>query len=204
VLAGIALPFAFDEWKWQAALGLVLAAWIILTTVSGLLARRRAAGGLPLAAYGMGCAHLGLAIGIIGMGLVAAYQSEKTVAMKPGDQASLGRYEFVFRGAEEVPASNYSAMRGTVELSQQGKAMTTLLPEKRIYRSSQMTMTEAAIRYGFVGDVYVAMGEPLPGGGWSMQLYLKPFVGWLWGGALVMALGGLLAALGTRRRGDES
>ena len=201
LLIGTMLPFAFPEWKWQAALGLTLAAWIILATISGLIARRRAAGALPLAAFGMGCAHVGLAIGIIGMGLVSAYQSEKTVAMQPGDSASLGRYEFVFRGAEEVPAANYSAMRGVVLLKQEGKLVTTLAPEKRIYRSSKMTMTEAAIRYGFVGDVYVAMGEPLAGGAWSMQMYLKPFVGWLWGGAILMALGGLLAALGARNKG---
>ncbi len=200
VVAGLALPFAFGEWQWQAALGLTLAAWMILATISGLVVRSRAAV-LPLGAWGMGCAHVGLAIGIIGMGLVSAYQSEKTVAMQAGDSARLGQYEFVFRGAEEAPASNYSAMRGTVELLEQGRAIGTLLPEKRIYRSSQMKMTEAAIRYGFSGDVYVAMGEPLPGGAWSMQLYLKPFVGWLWGGALLMALGGLLAALGARNKG---
>lgn len=201
VLAGGALPFMFEVWRWQAALGLALAAWMILTTISGLVARRRAAGKLPLSAWGMGCAHVGLAIGIIGMGLVSAYQSEKTVAMHPGDSASLGRYEFVFRGAEEVPASNYSAMRGVVLLKEDGRLVTTLTPEKRIYRSSQMTMTEAAIRYGFAGDVYVAMGEPLEAGAWSMQLYLKPFVSWLWGGALMMALGGLLAAMNTRNKG---
>jgi cytochrome c-type biogenesis protein CcmF len=145
-----------------------------------------------------------LAIGIVGIGLVSAYQSEKTVAMQPGDSASLGRYEFVFRGAEEVPASNYSAMRGTVDLKRQDQAVATLVPEKRIYRSSQMAMSEAAIRYGFVGDVYVAMGEPLPGGAWSVQFYLKPFVGWLWGGALLMALGGLLAAMGCRNKGARA
>lgn len=201
VLAGLALPFAFAEWKWQAALGLTLAAWIIFATVSGLVARRRSAGSLPLSAWGMGCAHVGLAVGIIGMGLVSGYESEKTVAMQPGDSAGLGRYEFIFRGAEEVPGPNFSAMRGTVELMKEGRAVATLLPEKRIYAKSKMTMTEAAIRYGFAGDVYVAMGEPLPGGTWSMQLYLKPFVGWLWGGALLMALGGLLAAAGVRNKG---
>jgi cytochrome c-type biogenesis protein CcmF len=199
VLVGIVLPFAFGDWHWPAALGATLAAWMMLSTISGLLARHRAAGGLPISAWGMGCAHIGLAVGIVGMGLVSAYQSEKTVAMQPGDSASLGRYEFVFRGAEEVPAANYSAMRGTLELKTQGKELATLIPEKRIYRSSKMTMTEAAIRYGFTGDVYVAMGEPLPAGGWSVQLYQKPFVGWLWGGALLMALGGLLAALGCRK-----
>ncbi|MEW6513149.1 MAG: heme lyase CcmF/NrfE family subunit [Pseudomonadota bacterium] len=201
VLIGSVLPFAVAEWKWQAALGLVLAAWMILSTLSGLIARRRATGTLPLAAYGMGCAHVGLAVGVIGMGLVSAYQSEKTVAMQVDDSTRLGRYEFVFRGAEEVPAANYSAMRGVVLLKQEGKLVTTLAPEKRIYRSSQMTMTESAIRYGFFGDVYVAMGEPLEEGSWSMQFYLKPFVGWLWGGALLMALGGLLAALSGRNKG---
>ncbi len=204
VLLGMALPFAFDAWKWQAALGLVLAAWMMLSTVSGLVVRRRATGGLPLSAYGMGCAHVGLAIGIIGMGLVSAYQSEKTVAMNPGDNTRLGHYEFAFRGAEEVPASNYSAMRGTIELKRDGQRVATLRPEKRIYRSSQMKMTEAAIRYGFVGDVYVALGEPLPNGAWSVQFYLKPFVGWLWGGALLMACGGLLSAVGARRRGGDA
>jgi cytochrome c-type biogenesis protein CcmF len=201
LLLGGVLPFAFEAWRWQAALGLALAAWMILTTMTGLLARRRSSGGLPLAAWGMGCAHIGLAVGVIGMGLVSAYQSEKTVAMQPGESASLGRYEFVFQGAQEVPASNYSAMRGVVLLREEGKLVATLAPEKRIYRSSQMKMTEAAIRYGFVGDVYVAMGEPLEAGAWGVQLYLKPFVGWLWGGALLMALGGLLAALGSRNKG---
>jgi cytochrome c-type biogenesis protein CcmF len=201
VLFGLALPFAFEAWRWQAALGSTLAAWMMLSTVSGLHARHRAAGGLPLGAWGMGCAHIGLAVGIVGMGLVSAYQSEKTVAMQPGDSASLGRYDFIFRGAEELPASNYSAMRGTLELKAQGQELATLQPEKRIYRSSKMTMTEAAIRYGFAGDVYVAMGEPLAAGGWSVQLYLRPYVGWLWGGALLMALGGFLAALGSRRKG---
>lgn len=201
VLIGLVLPFVFAEWKWQAALGLTLAAWIILATLWGLGARWRAAGCPPLAAWGMGCAHAGLAVGIIGMGLVSAYQSEKTVAMLPGDSTRLGPYEFVFRGAEEIPGPNYSAMRATVELKQNDQTAAKLLPEKRIYAKSKMTMTEAAIRYGFAGDVYVAMGEPLPGGKWSMQLYLKPFVGWLWTGALLMALGGLLAAAGGRNKG---
>jgi len=201
VLLGIALPFAFGDWRWQAALGLGLAAWIMLATISGLVARRRAAGALPLSAYGMGCAHVGLAIGVIAMGLVSAYQSERIVAMQPGDSASLGRYEFNFRGVEEVPGANYSAMRGTVLVKREGSLVTTLMPERRIYLISREMMTEAAIRYGFFGDIYVSMGDPLPGGAWSVQLYLKPFVSWLWGGAFFMVLGGLLAALGARNKG---
>jgi cytochrome c-type biogenesis protein CcmF len=198
------LPFAAGAWHWQAALGLTLAGWISLSTVGGLIQRYRTMAGLPLSAYGMGCAHMGLAIGIMGMGLVSAYQSEKTLAMKLGDSTTLGAYEFVFKGAQEVPEANYSAMRGTLVLNKSGVEVAILFPEKRIYRNSQMPITEAAIRYGFFGDVYVALGEPLADGGWSVQLYLKPFVGWLWGGALVMALGGVLAAVGARRQGGEA
>ena len=198
LLAGLLLPFTFEVWRWQAGLGLTLATWMTLATASALMARYRSAGTLPLAAWGMGFAHVGLAIGIAGIGMVSAYESEKMVAMQPGDSAHLGRYEFIYRGAEEVPAPNYSAMRGTVELKEQGRDVVTLFPEKRIYRSSQMTMTESAIRSAFAGDVYVSMGEPLSDTTWSIQLYLKPFVGWLWGGALLMALGGLLAAMGAK------
>ena len=194
------VPVAFGEWRWPAGLGSGLAAWIVSTTVAGLLARRRVAGTLPLRAFGMGCAHLGLAIGVIGMGLVSAYQSERTVAMEKGDRATLGHYEFVFQGASEVPAANYSAIRAIVELRQNDQPVATLAPEKRLYRASSMKMTEAAIRYGVFGDVYVALGEPLSHESWSVQLYLKPFVGWLWAGALLMAIGGLLSAAGLRNR----
>ncbi len=197
--AGV-LPFAFGEFKWQAALGLGLATWMVLATVSSLLARRRTGGGLPLGAWGMGFAHVGLAVGIIGMGLVSAYESERAVAMSPGDKATLGAYEFVFVGAEHVPGPNYSAMRGTLEVSREGKSVGVMHPEKRIYVTSRQTMTEAAIRYRVFGDVYVALGEPLKAGAWSVQLYLKPFVGWLWIGAIMMALGGILAAVGLRNR----
>ena len=202
LVVAVAAPFAFGEFKWQAALGLGLGAWMVLTTVGSLVTRWREAGFLSLSALGMGFAHTGLAIGVIGMGLVSAYQSERTVTMRPGDQASLGAYTFRFKGATEVPASNYSAMRASVELERDGKTLGMLQPEKRMYRVSRTTMTEAAIRYGFLGDVYVALGEPLPGSAWSVQLYIKPFVGWLWAGALAMFCGGFLAALGARRQAE--
>ena len=200
LVLAVAVPFASGEFRWQAALGVGLAGWMILTTLGGLIARQREAGFLSLGMIGMGFAHVGLAIGIIGIGLVSAYQSESTVSMRKGDKATLGGYEFVFQGAAEVPGPNYSAMRGTLELGRDGEAIALLLPEKRIYVASRTTLTEAAIRYGFFGDVYVALGEPLPGGAWSLQLYIKPFVSWLWAGALLMVCGGLLAALGARKQ----
>ena len=201
VLIGLVLPFAFGDWSWQAALALALAAWLLLATVSGLIARRRAVGALPLRAYGMGCAHIGLAIGVIGIGLVSVYQSEKTVVMHQGDSASLGPYEFVFRGAEEVPAAQSLALRGDVLLKREGRQVAILAPESHIHRLSNNIRTKAAIRYGVFADVYVAIDEPTPDGGWNMRLYLKPFLGWLWVGALLMVFGGLLTVLGKRNKG---
>jgi cytochrome c-type biogenesis protein CcmF len=197
--AAVLLPLGFDEWRWQAALGAALAGWILAATAVALIRRRREVGALPLSAFGMGLAHAGLAIGTLGIGIVSAYQTESSIAMAPGETARLGAYEFVFRGASEIPGPNYSAMRGTLVLSRDGREIDTLLPEKRIYPASGMTMTESAIRYGITGDIYVALGEPLARGRWSVQLYIKPFIGWIWMGGVLMALGGLLAAIGLRR-----
>jgi cytochrome c-type biogenesis protein CcmF len=198
--AAVVAPLASGEWRWPAALGAGLAAWILLATASALAARRRQAGSLPLAALGMGLGHAGIAIVAIGIGFVSAYQSERSLVMAPGDKAAVGAYEFTFRGAVEVPGPNYSAMRGTLGVSREGREIDSLAPEKRIYPASGITLTESAIRYGVTGDIYVALGEPMAGGAWSVQLYLKPLVGWIWAGALLMALGGLLAALGVRRK----
>ena len=62
-------------------------------------------------------------------------------------------------------------------------------------------LTEAAIKNMLTGDLYVSLGEPVDGGAWSVRVYHKPFVTWIWGGCLLMALGGLLALSDRRYRG---
>lgn len=203
LLAAGVLPFAFGEWRWQAALGLGLAVWLLLATLAYLRERRRQLGRLPLSAWGMALAHMGLAVGLIGMGLVSAYQSERIVALSPGQSARLGAYEFVFAEVESVAGPNYAAMRGAIEVVKSGRSLVQLHPEKRVYAGAQTKMTEVAIDYGLLGDIYVALGEPLGHETWSVQLYLKPFVGWLWAGALLMAFGGGVAALGVSQRRME-
>ena len=200
VVLAITLPLAAGEFKWQAALGLGLATWIAFATVAGWIERRRSGNGLSLAFLGMSLAHFGMAIGVAGIGLVSAYETERSVAMKPGDTATLAGYTFTFKGATEVPGPNFSAMRGSLAVSRGDAAITVLEPEKRIYHISKLTITESAIDYGFTGDIYVALGEPLPGKAWSVKLYHKPFVGWLWAGALFMVIGALLAAIDRRYR----
>ena len=148
----------------------------------------------------MHLAHLGLAVCVTGVTLVKGYETEKDVRMAPGETVAIGPYTLRFVGVREVEGPNYRANRGELELLREGQVVRTMQPEKRAYLSSQMPMTEAAIDSGLTRDVYVSLGEPLEGGAWSVRAYHKPFVDWIWGGAVLMALGGLLAASDRRYR----
>jgi cytochrome c-type biogenesis protein CcmF len=154
----------------------------------------------PLSFWGMHLAHCGIAVFVVGATFVSTYQTERDVRMAPGDTVDVGGYTFRLVGVSEVRGPNYVAQRGDVELSRRGEVLRSLHPEKRKYLSSTMPMTEAAIDAGLTGDRYVALGEPLDGSAWSLRVYHKPFVDWVWGGCLLMGLGGLLAAADRRYR----
>ena len=199
--AGIGVPFALGGWQSFAALGVALAAWIATATAAGIRERIALSGvRQPRAWYGMHLAHVGLAITVTGIALVNGYESEKDVRMASGEVVAIGPYTLRFLGVREVEGPNYRASRGTLALIRDDKVIRTLHPEKRAYFSSQMPMTEAAIDTGLTGDVYVSLGEPLEGGAWSVRAQHKPFVDWIWSGAVLMALGGALAASDRRYR----
>ncbi len=201
VVAGIAVPFALGPWHPLAALGIALAAWVAAATAANVRQRLARTGvHQPRAWYGMHLAHLGLAVCVTGVTLVKGYETEKDVRMAPGETVAIGPYTLRFVGVREVEGPNYRANRGELELLRAGQVLRTMQPEKRAYLSSQMPMTEAAIDSGLTRDVYVSLGEPLEGGAWSVRAYHKPFVDWIWGGAVLMALGGLLAASDRRYR----
>jgi len=201
--AGAGLPFAMGRWSPLVALGLLLAAWIAASTLMQVIARLRA-GAAPVSFWGMHLAHLGVAVFVAGVTLVNGYEVEKDVRMQIGDTVGLGGYTVRLLGVREVPGPNYVAQRGEVELSKGDRVLRTMHPEKRAYFSSQMPMTETAIDSGFTRDVYVSLGERLSGSGadaaWSVRVYYKPFVMWIWGGCVLMALGGGLAAADLRYR----
>jgi len=201
VAAGIGVPFALGGWQPLAALGAALAAWVACATAASLR-ERIAKGGWrqPRAWYGMHFAHLGLAVCVTGVALVKGYESEKDVRMAPGETVAIGPYQLRFAGVREVEGPNYRASRGELTLERDGRVLRTMRPEKRAYFSSQMPMTEAAIDSGLTRDVYVSLGEPLDGGAWSVRAHHKPFVDWIWFGALFMAFGGFLAASDRRYR----
>jgi cytochrome c-type biogenesis protein CcmF len=215
LVLGMTLPFVGKvqdgiAWSPMAAFGYWMAAWIVVASIEQIRSQiRHAPGGLlarlavqPRGWWGMTLAHLGVAAFIIGVTSVKGFEIERDVKMSPGDTVGVHGYTFRFDGVGERRGPNFNAARGTVTLIKNGKEIDVLHPEKRIYLAqSQMPMTEASIRTGITGDVYVSLGEPVePAGSWTVRVYYKPFVTWIWGGCTLMALGGFLAASDRRYR----
>ena len=199
ILAGIAIPLMMGEFTWLASIGFLLAFWVIASGCLQLI--RQAKVGKPTRSFiGMQFAHLGIAVFVIGVTMVGAYQEEKDVRMLAGETVSVGGYQIQLEGVRSVPGPNYNAMRGTFLLSKNGANPTILYPEKRSYFSSSMPMTEAAIDAGLTRDIYVSLGEELEDKSWAVRVYYKPFVDWIWGGCLLMALGGIFAISDKRYR----
>ncbi|MDH3451098.1 MAG: heme lyase CcmF/NrfE family subunit [Gammaproteobacteria bacterium] len=197
----------YTQASWQVALGIGLSAWIGLATLAGFVRRVRDPRGLVSALrkqsrsyYGMVLAHLGVAAFVLGVTLVSLFGIEKDVGLKPGESVTLAGYEFKFAGVESVRGPNYRAERGSVSVTRDGALVATLHPEKRRYFVQTQPMTEAAIDVGATRDLYVSLGEPLGEGAWSVRVYYKPFVRWIWGGGFLAALGGLLAVSDKRYR----
>ena len=205
VAAALLLPLLAGRLSLGVAFGLFLAAWIFTSTAVLLLQRLRSgAGQLARSSrsfWGMVTAHVGIGIFIVGVTMVRGYETERDVKMSIGEHVEVGGYRFTFRGVGEVSGPNYVAARGDIEVqSLRGGAPFTMAPEKRLYKVQQTPMTEAAINTRLTRDLYVALGEALDEKTWTVRVYHKPFVDWIWGGAFVMALGGLLAVTDRRYR----
>ena len=211
VAAAVLVPLALGAWSPLIALGVLLASWAFTTTLVNLIERLRPKAAvskgwfarvreLPASYIGMLLAHAGIGVFIVGVTLVKGYESEKDVRMNVGDTVALAGYTFRFLGAAEVKGPNYIAARGRIEVSRDGRILQVLAPEKRQYVVQNQTMTEAAIDTGFLGDLYVALGEQVDGDAWTVRVHVKPFVDWIWGGCALMALGGLIAICDRRYR----
>ena len=201
VLAAAALGLWAERLTPGVAVTVALALWILTSALTDLRARlrNRSLLGLPGSYWGMLAAHLGVAVFALGVAISSAFSLEKDVRMGPGDTAELGGFEFRFEALNEIEGPNYTAARARIRVLRGDREVTLLTPEKRFYRVQGMPMTEAAIDAGLFRDLYVALGEPIPDSDdWTLRIYYKPFIRWIWLGAIFMALGGLLAA-GDRR-----
>jgi cytochrome c-type biogenesis protein CcmF len=149
---------------------------------------------------GMQLAHTGLAICVLGVGLSSAYDQTRELRMAPGDNALVAGYEFNFSGVNQVAGPNFTAFQAQIKVIQNRRLVANLFPEKRHYNAGGQVMTEAAIDPSLTRDIYVSLGEPLAGGAWALSLQVKPFVRCIWLGAMMVAIGGLLAASDRRYR----
>jgi cytochrome c-type biogenesis protein CcmF len=203
LIAGVAVPFFIGGWQWRASLGILLAAWIVLTVMQNIWSRVRIGGGEmtffdrvkapPRGFYGMHLAHIGVAVFVAGITVVTGYQTEKDVRMNIGETVNAGGYEFRLDNLAQVRGPNYDAVRADMQVTKNGAFVTMLHPEKRAFTAAQNVTSETAIDRSIFRDLYVSLGDQAEGGGWTVRVYHKPLVNWIWLGALIMAIGGAFA-----------
>jgi cytochrome c-type biogenesis protein CcmF len=201
ILAGASVWAFTERGTWLTGMGLALATWVLVGLIMQIVARLKKPGRIAPSFWGMHLAHLGIAV-VVGVTMVKGYEVERDVRMGINDTVSIENYTFELVGVSEVNGPNYKAIRGEVNVSKDGKPLEVLYPEKRKYFSSAMPMTEASIDSGLFRDLYVSLGEAIQGEKpqWSVRVFYKPFVSWLWYGAILMVLGGLLAVSDRRYR----
>ena len=188
-------------------LGVVLGTWVLLATLRHAWSRADSAQGRWQGArqqspayWGMVLAHAGIGVFVLGVTLLKGLEHAQDHSLKVGDAVEVGDHRFALQSIDEVKGPNYLAARARVEVTRDGQPVAVLHPERRLYTVQRMPMTEAAIDRGVLRDLYVSLGGTTDEGRWGMRLQVKPFMGWVWCGCLLMAGGGLLAACDRRRR----
>jgi cytochrome c-type biogenesis protein CcmF len=194
------------EWLWSTSLGILLSSWIALGSVQHVVLRLRQSGRPPLSYWGMQVAHMGMAVLVLGITMVKGYELERDVRIGIGETVTLKDFSFELKRVEQVDGVNYKASRATLDVKKDQRTVAQLQPEKRNYFSTTMPMTEAAVDLGLFRDLYVSLGDPVEphpetkAPRWNLRVYDKPFISWIWAGALLMVLGGLMAAMDKRYR----
>ncbi len=202
IMVGLAFPFLYGgEFNSKVTIGITLACWVALVVLKEVRNQQKATNNkLSLSQWGMACAHIGIAVTVVGVTLVSSYENEINVKMHLHEKVEISGYQIEFKGIKTVQGPNYSAQQGQMKLFKNNNYIGLLQPEHRTYRVQTMGMTEAAINPGLFRDIYIALGDPLGKGAWSVRVHYKPFVRWIWLGALFMAFGGLLTMIDKRYR----
>ena len=207
----LALALAGLAWAMQSGrsllgpVGLFLGAWVTFGALIDLWSRTGKSGAarllrLPRADWGKATAHIGLGVTIFAVAGLTAWQQEDIRVAMPGEPFEVGGYQMTLRDVVQERGPNFFSTKGIVEVTQNGRDVAVLTPEKRVYPVAQMPTTEAAIDYRFARDLYVVIGDEQDNGGWTMRTYIKPFANWIWGGCALMALGGFLSLSDRRFR----
>jgi cytochrome c-type biogenesis protein CcmF len=214
---GLSLALGALVWAMQtgrsmlAPIGVALAFWLIAGSLIEVAAKvrlgraalaesRRRLANLPRADWGKALGHAGLGVSILGIACITAWAQEDIRVMRPGESLEMDGYTLRLEAVEPLRGPNYTTEVATVTLLRDGTPVGTLRPEKRFYPVQRISTTEAAIDRGITRDLYVALGDAQEGGGWAVRTYVKPFANWIWAGALIMALGGIVSLTDRRYR----
>ena len=211
VLGALATSWLSGKLALMATLGFLMAYWIVASIVTDAVERLRSDGGSQLSVVGrmrqwprsltgMWLAHLGVAVFAFGVSMVRTYEVEEDLTMVIGSSATVGGYEFHFNDLHELHGPNYEAIEADMPVTHDGAEVTVLHPQKRVYRIQRTPTTNAAIQPGFTRDLYVSIGDMVKPDTWTVRAHVKPFVDWIWGGCLLMALGGFVAVSDRRYR----
>ncbi len=204
LVAGIALPLvAWGSTGFLLSIGTIAAVWIMASSLVQpwrAWRRQRGAAALTRSMLGMSVAHFGVGVFVFGVSVVSAFNIESDQALSPGGTASAGDYQFEMRELLNVEGPNYIAREAVVDIRRDGEFVAQVRPQKRQYQVQQSWMTEAGIVAGWNRDLLISLGDPLGPESWSVRVQYKPLVRFVWLGALIMALGGLLAATDRRYR----
>lgn len=211
VVGAVVLPFAMRSFKLGAALGIGLALWVTTSAIQGVYERVRnrknklfSLTRIPAGFWGMTLGHVGIAVFAVGVSLTSLYSVERDLRLDKGETVNIAGYDFEFGGVSDVVGPNYTAEEGLLTVTRDGQPVTELRAQKRDYNSRMGIMTEAGIDAGLTRDLFFALGESLGPDSWSLRIYHKPFVRWIWLGALFMAFGGLIAVMDKRYRAVRS
>jgi len=204
VLLGIVLPLMFyGRTGLLLAVGFSAALWIIVTSLIQPIRsfrRKQGSAGITRSALGMSVAHLGMGLFVLGVTVTSAFNIESDRALTPGESIEVGAYEFAMTELRNVEGPNYSAIEAVVEIHKNGNFVATVYPQKRQYLVQKNWMTEAGIHVAWNTDLFVALGDQLGNGAWSVRVQYKPMIRFIWFGAIIMALGGLIAVSDRRYR----
>ena len=200
LVGGVIIAGALDAFNLRAVTGWIGGLWLILGALAFVARAARSASGLLRGHWGMVAAHLGVGVFVIGVAMVESSTDERDFAMSPGETIETAGLAFRLDEIATVKGPNWSAEEARFTVLKDGEPWTTMNPQKRRYYRSGQVMTQVALKPGVFRDLYIAMGQPLDGRAWSIRVHVKPFIRWIWGGAVLMLIGGLLAATDPRYR----
>ena len=201
IVGGVSISLMLGSFGLRATTGWIGGLWLMFGALAYLMRQyRQTSFGLTRGQWGMTLAHFGVGVFVIGVAMVESSTQETDFRIEPGQSVQTAGLEFRLDEVVTVKGPNWAADEARVSIFKDDELWTQMAPQKRLYYRSGQVMTEVDLRPGFTRDIYIAIGQQLDANAWSIRIHVKPFIRWIWGGAVFMLLGGVIAATDPRYR----